>query len=130
MISAVAWASTFDAIVALHRGHVGVALDHLAIDPDDQETWWHSALMMYRAWYAAVWVEAAVLAQRDDAPDRIERARRVVRDNPIASAMVERAAAFAAGNRTTVENLAATFEALGCPYQHERTGVLASMISA
>jgi hypothetical protein len=51
------------------------------------------------------------------------------RHNPIASAMIERAAAFTAGDRDAVENLAATFEALSCPYQQERTGVIASMIT-
>jgi hypothetical protein len=43
-------------------------------------------------------------------------------------ALVERAAAVAAADRTPVENLAATFETLGCPYQHARTGVLARLI--
>jgi len=38
---------------------------------------------------------------------------------------VERACA---GDRGAVENLAATFEALGCPYQQARTGVLAQLI--
>jgi len=42
--------------------------------------------------------------------------------------MVERAAAFAAGDRTAVESLAAMFEALACPYQQTRTGVLAGML--
>jgi hypothetical protein len=79
---------------------------------------------MYRPWYAAVWAEAAVLGQRDDALSRIDRARHAARDNPIASAMVERAAAMAAGDRIAVENLAATFAALGCPYQEARTRTL------
>jgi hypothetical protein len=38
--------------------------------------------------------------------------------------MVERAAAMAAGDRIAVENLAATFAALGCPYQEARTRTL------
>lgn len=42
--------------------------------------------------------------------------------------MIERATAFAAGNRA-VEELAATFEALGCPYQHELTGIVASALT-
>src|SRR5512132_4434956 len=42
----------------------------------------------------------AVLGQLDDALSRIDRARHAARANPIASAMVERAAAIAAGDRT------------------------------
>jgi hypothetical protein len=48
----------------------------------------------------------------------------------VASAIIRRAAAFAAGDRTAVASLAPTFAALGCPYQHERTSVLASLIDA
>ena len=81
---------------------------------------------MYRPWYAAVWAEAAVLARRDDASDRVARARRATRDNPITAAMVERAAAIAAGDRPAVAELAATFAALGCPYQATRTTELAA----
>jgi predicted ATPase/DNA-binding CsgD family transcriptional regulator len=123
-----AWAPTFDAIVALHRGEFPTACDGLAIDPDDSDTWWHGGQIIYRPWYAAVWAEAAVLDERPDAHARIQRARHATRANPIASAMVERVAAFAAGDRTAVESLAATFEALGCPYQQTRTGVLAGML--
>jgi hypothetical protein len=104
-------------------------VDRLAVDLDDPVTWWHGGQTMYRPWYAALWAEAAVLARRDDAPDRIERARNAARHNPIASAMIERAAAFTAGDRDAIEDSAATFEALGCPYQRDRTSVIASMIS-
>jgi len=69
-----------------------------------------------------------VLAQRDDASDRIDPARYAARNNPVALAMVERTAAFATGDGNTVESLAPTFEALGCRYQQERTGVLAAML--
>jgi predicted ATPase/DNA-binding CsgD family transcriptional regulator len=124
-ITRLAWLSTFDALVELHRGNVAIALDRLAVDIDDAVTWWHAGLTMYRPWYAAVWAEAAVLARRDDARDRVARARRATRDNPITAAMVERAAAIAAGDRPAVADLAATFAALGCPYQEERTHVLA-----
>ena len=123
-----AWRPTFDAIVALHRGEFRTACDRLAIDPDDPDTWWHGGQIIYRPWYAAVWAEAAVLDQRPDAQTRIQRARHAARANPIASAMVERVAAFAAGDRTAVENLAVTFETLGCPYQQTRTAVLAGIL--
>jgi hypothetical protein len=127
--SAVAYVPTFDAIAALHCGDLVAALDHLAADVDDPSTWWHGGQMLYRPWYAAAWAEAAVLAQRDDASHRIERARHAARNNPITVAVVERAAAIAAGDRNAVERLAPTFEALGCPYQRERTTVLASMVA-
>src|SRR5689334_20559849 len=115
-----AWTLTFDAVVALHRGRFRTASNRLAIDPDDPETWWDPAQTMYRTWYAAVWAEAAVLDQRPDAQARIQRARQAARANPIAWAMVERAEALAAGDRRTVDNLAAIFEALRCPQPSRR----------
>jgi predicted ATPase/DNA-binding CsgD family transcriptional regulator len=127
-ISMRAWAPTFDAVAALHRGEFREASDRLAVDLDDSATWWHAGQILYRPWYAAVWAEAAVLGRRPDIQGRIQRARHAARANPIASAMVERAAAWVAGDRTAVENLAATFEALGCPYQQARTGVLAALL--
>jgi hypothetical protein len=102
----------------------------LTTDADDPEAWWHAFIMMFRPWYAAVWAEAGVLARRSDAPDRIERARGAARHNPVASAIIRRAAAFAAGDRTVITRLGPTFAALGCPYQQERTFVLASLIDS
>jgi predicted ATPase/DNA-binding CsgD family transcriptional regulator len=128
MIADVAWEPTFDAIVDLHRRDVDAAVNRLTIDLDDPDTWWHGFIMLFRPWYAAVWAEAAVLAHRDDALHRIERARHAARDNPVASAIIRRAAAFAAGDRTAIATLAPTFAALGCPYQQERTIVLASLV--
>ena len=85
----------------------------------------------WRPWYAAVWVEAAVLAHHDDAPTRIDRARHAARDNPIASTIIERAAApIAVGDRSAVGNLAATFARLGCPYQEARTRTLIRVAQA
>jgi hypothetical protein len=43
------------------------------------------------------------------------------RDNPIATGIVERAAAIAAGDRDALARLAVTFARLGCPYQQART---------
>jgi hypothetical protein len=123
-----AWKSAFDAFVELHRGSVAIALARLAVDIDDPASWWHAGQTLYRPWYAAVWAEAAVLARHDDASDRVARARGATRDNPIAAAMVERAAAIAAGDRPAVAALAASFAALGCRYQEERTRVLAERV--
>jgi hypothetical protein len=130
MIADVAWEPAFDAIVDLHRMDVDAAVARLTTDVDDPETWWHGFIMLFRPWYAAVWAEAAVLAWRDDALHRLERARRAARDNPVASATIERAAAFAAGDRTAIASLAPTFAGLGCPYQQERTNLLASMLES
>jgi hypothetical protein len=128
MIAAVAWEPAFDAIVDLHRMDVDAAVARLTTDPDDPEAWWHGFTMMFRPWYAAVWAEAGVLAQRDDALDRLERAGRAARHNPVASAIIRRASACAAGDRTAIAGLAPSFAALGCPYQQERTIALASLI--
>ena len=75
-------------------------------------------------------MEAAVLAQHDNALTRLDRARHAARDNPSASAMIERAAALAAGDRSAVENLAATFSRLGCPYQDASTRTLLRLAPA
>ncbi|MGW5237658.1 ATP-binding protein [Monashia sp. NPDC004114] len=120
-----AWETTFDAMVDLHRGDEASALRRLAVDIDDGVTWWHGGQTLFRPWYAAVWAEAAVLARWDDAADRVGRARRATQGNPITAAMVDRAAAIAAGDRAGVLELTETFAALGCPYQAERTRVLA-----
>src|SRR6185437_7710678 len=123
-VSSRAWAPTFDAIVALHRGDFRAAVDRLAADLDDPETWWHVGQMMYRPWYAAVWAEAAVLDHHPGAAARIDRSRHAVRDNPIAAAMVERAAAIATGDVDTLVRLVDTFGRLGSPYQQARTSRL------
>ncbi len=127
--SRIAWSTTYDLLVALHRGDLGVALEHASLDLDDSEAWWHAGMRLYRPWYAGAWAEAAVLTGSADAAARVERARHAARHNPIASAMVERAVAMLARDRTAVERLAATFEALSCPYQQTRTHALAAMIN-
>jgi hypothetical protein len=129
-IAAFAWEPTFDAMVDLHRMDADAALARFTTDVDDPDAWWRGFIMMFRPWYAAVWAEAGVLARRSDALDRIERARRAARDNLVASAIIRRAAAFAAGDRTVITSLGPTFAALGCPYQQERTFVLASLLDS
>jgi hypothetical protein len=124
-ITTAAWRATFDAIVDLHRADFDAALLRLAVDIDDTGTWWRADPAVFRPWYAAAWAEAAVFAHTADAQDRIRRARRATSDNPITTAIVERAAAIAAGDRPSVERLAAVFATLGSPYQHARTETLA-----
>jgi hypothetical protein len=71
-----------------------------------------------------LWAEAAVLDHHPDAASRLERSRLVVRDNPIATAIVDRAAAIHAGDYRSLDRLAITFAQLGCWYQQERTSLL------
>ena len=60
------------------------------------------------------------------AQERIRRSGHAARDNPIATAIVERAAAIAARDHSRLVRFAATFAQLGCPYQQARTVGLAA----
>ena len=82
----------FDALLLLHRGQGEAAMRLLLAPPEDFRTW---ASGMWRPWYAALWAEAAVVTGHPDAADRIRRARLATWDNPVAAAIVERAAALA-----------------------------------
>jgi len=89
--------------------------------------WRHWGSGLWRPWYAALWAEAAVLAGRPDAAERVDRSRYAARDNPIATAIVERADALAARDHGRLVRFAITFAQLGCPYQQARTGKLAAL---
>jgi hypothetical protein len=80
----------------------------------------------YRPWYAALWAEAAVLGRHPGAAARVERSRHAARDNPIATAIVARAAAIAARDHPRLIRFADTFAQLDCPYQQARTVELAA----
>jgi predicted ATPase/DNA-binding CsgD family transcriptional regulator len=120
------WPPVFDGLLALHRDDHAEALRRLAADVDSVELTRYVGAGPWLAWYAALWAEAAVLAHHPDAVARVERSRRAVRDNPIATAIVERAAAVATGDRQSLVHLTITFARLGCPYQQARTGQLAA----
>ena len=120
------WAATFDALLALHRGDLAEAQRRLAADIDDPAVFGHWNSGLWRPWYAALWAESAVLGGHPDATERIRRSRHAARDNPIATAIVERAAALAARDHNTLVRFAITFAQLGCPYQQARTGRLAA----
>lgn len=120
--SAMHYGEVFDALVLLHRGCPAAAVTLLACPPEEFRTW-HSG--QWRAWYAAVWAEAAVLAGHPDAADRLARARRSTMDNPIALAVVERSAALAAGDRAEVLSSGQQLRLAGCRYQWARTLILA-----
>jgi predicted ATPase/DNA-binding CsgD family transcriptional regulator len=110
----------FDALLLLHRGQVGEAMLRLAPAPETFQAHYN---VLWRAWYAALWAEAAVLAGHESAPERIERAGRLTGDNPIAAAIVARAAALC-GNRAGLADAATAFESTGCRYQWARTQIL------
>ena len=109
-------------MVALHRGEIGAALTHVAAEPESFKPWHDSA---WRPWYTAVWAEAGVLAALPDRRSRLDRARFVVRGNPIAAAIVERAAAIDADDTEALLATAAALDAAGCRYQRARTLVFA-----
>lgn len=110
----------FDAMLLLHRGQTDIAVRLLDTPPEQFRTW---ASGLWRPWYAALWAEAAVVAGHPDADGRIRRARLMTRDNPIATAIVDRAAALASGGDGMFP-AAAALAAAGCRYQWARTLVL------
>ena len=98
-------------------------------DLDDPELAQRWSIGPWRPWYAALWAEAAVLVDHPDAPVRVARSRQEARDNPIASAMVERAHAIATGDLPALSRLTVAFARLGCPYQQARTGQIAAYLN-
>ena len=116
----------FDGLLALDRNDPVTAMRRIAADIDDPDLSQSWDFATWRPWYAALWAEAAVLGRHPDAAARVERSRHAARDNPIATAMVERAAAIATGDREKLVRLAITFAQLGCPYQQARTGRMAA----
>jgi hypothetical protein len=80
---------------------------------------------VWRQWYAALWAEAAVLAGREDAADRVARARAIAAGNPVATGIVDRARALAQDDRAGLLAAAASLGAASCPYQQARALVLA-----
>jgi hypothetical protein len=92
--------------------------------PPEQFNRWYSGL--WRPWYGALWAEAAVLSGYRDAAERVQRARLATAGNPIATAVVDRAAALSTrhGDRDGLTAAAAALQAAGCRYQWARTLVL------
>ena len=117
------WAPTLDAWLLLERGQPDAALATLAVDLDDP-LWaaWRTAL--WRPWYAAAWAEAGALARVPDLEQRLRSAADATRDNPVAAALVRRAAALATGDLESVADLATTFDELGATYQRDRSSRL------
>ena len=119
-----AYIRVFDSLVALHRGELSDALTWLARTPESNRHWlWHDGA--WRQWYAAVWVEVAVLARLADRRERLDRARFTVGHNPIASAILDRADALDTGDADRLLAAADALDTAGCRYQHARTLVFA-----
>ncbi|MGW4718779.1 ATP-binding protein [Nocardia sp. NPDC004260] len=116
------YGAVFDALALLHRGQVNEALERTASEPGEV---WRWVTWIWLHWYVALRAEAAVLAEAPDAADRLAEARTVVAGNPLAGAIVERAAALHAGDLERLLATAAAFDAAGCRYQSARTRVLA-----
>jgi predicted ATPase/DNA-binding CsgD family transcriptional regulator len=113
----------FDALLLLHRGLPQRAVQVLDTPPEEFKEWYNG---MWRPWYAALWAEAAVLSGHPDAAARVDRARLMAADNPIATAIVDRAAALSgragqAGDRDGLTAAATALQDAGCHYQFART---------
>ncbi|MDH4075249.1 MAG: hypothetical protein OEW29_04865 [Acidimicrobiia bacterium] len=119
-----AWPLLCGALVALHRAQLDEALDLLRFDPDDRDSWC-GLCHLWLPWYAAARAEAAVLAGLADAAERVAQATETTRHNEPASLLVARADALAAGRADLLDAVAEQLDALGCPYQAERTRSLA-----
>jgi len=66
-----------------------------------------------------------VLAGHPDASHHLIAARPIVAGNPLATAILDRAAALLEGDHVRLLTAAAAFETAGCPYQRARTLILA-----
>jgi predicted ATPase/DNA-binding CsgD family transcriptional regulator len=111
-----------DALVLLHRDRPDEAMRRLVVAPERPTRWYDG---IWWPWYAAAWAESAVLAGSADAADRVVAARRATADNPIAAAVLDRAAALLVGDRAAVLATAGPLLAAGCRYQWARSLLLA-----
>ncbi|MFF5973543.1 ATP-binding protein [Streptomyces sp. NPDC012769] len=116
------YGAVLDAMVLLHHGDAGAALDRVAPEP---ERVWKWVSWVWSHGYAALRAEASVLAGHPDARDRIVAARSVVAGDPVAGALVDRARALLDGDRAGLLAAAAAFDAAGSRYQAARTLLLA-----
>jgi tetratricopeptide (TPR) repeat protein len=112
----------FDALELLHHGDASAAVERLPARPDELQAWYNG---MWRPWYAALWVEAAVLAGVDGAADRLAPGRAGADGNPVALAMIDRAEHLLSGDLDALPALADRLGRAGFPYQAARTLVLA-----
>ncbi|MBE1532101.1 ATP-binding protein [Actinomadura algeriensis] len=116
------YGAVFDAMLLLHHGRAAEALERLAPEPEEVRRW---ITWIWDHWYVALRAEATVLAGASDARDRLAAARTRTSGDPLAGAIVERAAALLDGDGERLLATAAAFDAAGCGYQSARTRVLA-----
>jgi hypothetical protein len=110
----------FDALLLLHCGLPRQAVQVLHTPPGKLTEWDDS---VWRPWYAALWAEAAVMSGQQDAVARVDHIRLITADNPIATAIVDRAAALDGrdDDRDGLTAAAAALRDAGCRYQWART---------
>ena len=113
---------TFEAITLLHRGQAHLALERLGTGTGELNKW---LTWIWLHWHLALRAEAAVLAGHASARHHLSDTRPVVAGNPIATAILDRAAALLDGDQERLLATAAAFETAGCPYQQARTLILA-----
>jgi predicted ATPase len=116
------YGAVFDGILLLHRGQAPQALERMSPEPADVWKW---ITWIWLHWYVSLRAEASVLARSPAARGRLTEARTVVAGNPVAAAIVERAAALLDDDRQRLLDAANAFEVAGCRYQWARTMILA-----
>ena len=121
------YSPTFDAIALLHHGQATLALERLDTQADEPNLWLTGILLH---WHVALRAEAAVLAGHPDATHHLAAARPIVAGNPIASAILDRAAALLDDDHERLLATATAFDTAGCPYQRARTLILAGRDTA
>ena len=121
------YSPTFDAIALLHHGQATLALERLDTEADEPNLWRIGTLLH---WHVALRAEAAVLAGHRDATHHLAAAGPIVAGNPIATAILDRAAALVDNDHERLLAAATVFETAGCPYQRARTLILAGGDSA
>ena len=116
------YGAILDAMVLLHDGDAGAALDRVAPEPEQVWKW---VTWIWLHWYVALRAEASVLAGHPVARARIAAARTTVTGNPVATAQLDRAEALLDGDVPRVLAVAGAFDAAGSRYQSARTLLLA-----
>ncbi|WP_049556502.1 ATP-binding protein [Nonomuraea sp. SBT364] len=116
------YGALYDAMRMLHHGNAAAAMDRLAPEPGEVWKW---VTWIWLHWYVAIRAEAAVLAGSPHARDRLATARAITAGNPVAGAIVERAASLLDQDPKRLLATAGAFEAAGCRYQAARSLLLA-----
>ncbi len=111
-----------DGLVLLHRDEPDRAGRGLRAESPQMSGWYGS---LFAWWRSALRAEAAVLADSPDAEQLLEEARQLCASSETLSLVVRRARALAEGDATVLPILAERFDALGVPYQAQRTRRLA-----